>query len=361
MDAEERRERWRALQWMARRGRVLPWRQVEDLARRGIYNEEDREDIHEIERLMTPGHQLPLPGEADFPWADYYERRYGDTYPLLHPRPQERALLAHQVGVMDARHHGSEHYIDRVWRDRVEKKFFQNPPATALVNTTSSAITTLTPIGQGSGDSERNGNNIVVTDISLRVEFVLPAKNSVSPNTTVIRFLVWVNHSCNGGGTNNPNDFIDGTWNAYKDPSTLRNYTILIDEFITLHHNGGAGWGYWNTVLETANTEVYWSAVNKFRDWHLEVAIPVKFSDGVGSSTSITTNNIACGYMADIDNAGAYLNYRLRVRYYDDSALIKGYMESWEAQRNAEILDQQERENLEQPPIVRQEGEYMSN
>ncbi len=160
-------------------------------------------------------------------------------------------------------------------------------------------------IAAGSGESQRIGRKIVVKKVSIKLEWIFLATATSGAAHALGRFILYVDKQANGAAATVA-DILDtpalGVL-AFRDLENVNRFKILADRSYNVTPNCGAGDG---------TTNIYTGGYTN-DEIHVNLNLPVEYSDPVGVLTEIKSNNI--GILLISHGGNVSCRYRTRVRF----------------------------------------------
>ncbi len=190
---------------------------------------------------------------------------------------------------------------------RPEKKFLDSDISDAVVTTgiefgTGDILTVVA----GTGESQRVGRKIMVTNIHLRgvlaLNRIADAATGALPDQ--IRIMVVLDKQCNGAAATAALLLQTDNITSFRNVENIGRFQMLYDKTIALHvvNSGGTG-----AVNDTSETNKLWKV-------NLNVRIPIEYSSTTGAITERCCNNI---FVCQISHTGlmALKIAKARIRY----------------------------------------------
>ncbi len=187
-----------------------------------------------------------------------------------------------------------------------------------FLDDSSSPTGTILKIQQGSGESERIGRRIILTDILWNLTLEMPALAiSTTPLTSeateIFRLVIYLDKQCNGAIANTTTIFEDTDIHSYRNIENASRYTILWDKTVTLTGRVVTAWDGTNDT---------WTVPEVFKrvKYHWKGRIPIEYNQTFtdGRIATIRSNNI--GIIALTENSSAArtaaLYGQMRIRFY---------------------------------------------
>jgi len=166
---------------------------------------------------------------------------------------------------------------------------------------------TLLAISEGTDDSSRIGEHIMISKVYIRLMFNMNEENPAFAYD-VVRVMVVLDKQANGAPINEV-DLLGTAYGPLKFLNTdnAKRFRVLYDESVILKANGAAALNPPGTPLVARDVEV----LDIYLD-HLN--IHTRYNDPMGSITSITSNNIAVIMLPQGNNRTRFYG-EFRVRY----------------------------------------------
>lgn len=184
-------------------------------------------------------------------------------------------------------------FIDRTWAD------------SAVANTGTIPVSSLVPIAQGTGESDRIGHKCVVKSMHCRGVLRLPQTSLGSEAAVRVRMIVVLDKQCNGQATT-VNAVLDSTdINSFRNLSNTQRFQFIHDKTYTLKSQAGCG----DTVDEFAACR-YNIQFNK------KMRVPLEFSSTTGAISELRNNNLVCMLLSDVSTV-ALSTMTFRMRFSD--------------------------------------------
>ncbi|QCW23634.1 MAG: capsid protein [Circoviridae sp.] len=234
---------------------------------------------YERGHIKNRGRQLRKRGKASAK-ATLRERRSG----LLEELIAERAMAA-----------PSRPGVEKKWKDVF---LGQSLGAAGTIVRTSINL-----IAQGTGESERLGRKVTLTQISVRYTLEIPETTAIADASDTIRLIVYLDRQTNGATAGITDILQDDHYLSFNNLDNNQRFLTLMDRTHDLNPQAGYGNG---TTNETA-------AYNYTDSWYKSVDIPVEFSGTAGLIGEITSNNV--GILALTREGLVDITMRTRVRF----------------------------------------------
>jgi len=189
----------------------------------------------------------------------------------------------------------------------VEKKYHDIHRERTDLN--AGVVVQLTEIKQGTGDTERIGNKIIIKNINVRFRFKL---NNAVNRGSAFRMMLVQDLQCNGTEATEA-DLLDGYYDEADPPvfqppglQSFRNldnderFKVLYDKFTTLNHDlvtsGGAS--------DQAQSPV--KKINK------KCNIQINYNNTTGALSEIRSNNLFLFIFSDLEDGTVIIDARLK-------------------------------------------------
>ncbi len=160
-------------------------------------------------------------------------------------------------------------------------------------------------IAAGSGESQRIGRKIVVKKVSIKLEWMENAQSASGLAHELGRFILYVDKQANGA-TAGVADILDtpalGVM-AFRDLENVNRFKILADKTYDVSARSSLGNG---------TTNIYTGGY-VYDEIHINLNLPIEYSDPVGVITEIKSNNL--GILLISHGATCACRYRVRVRF----------------------------------------------
>lgn len=167
---------------------------------------------------------------------------------------------------------------------------------------------TLNVIAQGTGESERIGRKVTLTNIAIRYRWRLPEQDAVADPAQgdTIRLIMYLDKQANGATAAVTDILETAHWQSFNNLANSNRFVILMDKEHTLDYNSlasdGAG------VISSSNARQNYTFYKKCN-------VPLEFSGTNGTIAEIRSNNI--GMLLVSETAIGNLNAKYRLRYSD--------------------------------------------
>lgn len=188
----------------------------------------------------------------------------------------------------------------------VEKKYFDTTKGSATPAATGTILNlSLNLIPQGTTESSRIGRKVIVTNLYLHGQMILPTTNDETATSDTLRLIVYIDKQANGA-TATIGDLLQTTdWRSFRNLSNQERFVFLKDKYYDLNA----------TVNCSATTQTTGDFAFHFKCYK-KLDLPIEFSSTTGAITEIKSNNIG---VACISEGGvAQINYIARIRYTDN-------------------------------------------
>ncbi len=215
-------------------------------------------------------------------------------------------------GFRKKRHHSSKAQIARVVQSilKVEKKHFTIGQVNASISAgwqNVDATVGLFDIQQGSGESQRIGSQIKITNVNWRWNLT----NHIIPTSAVsedVRLMIILDKQCNGASAATALIWSDDDYQGYNNIDNKRRFRTLYDSgTISLKKTGGAGDG---------TTNIFTSDVKNGAVYLKNLDIMIDFDASAAAITDLTSNNLIFA-VASHTGGHAALDSLVRFRYTD--------------------------------------------
>lgn len=225
---------------------------------------------------------------------------YGTTYPrytnnaFVIPRPLQGVVRA--SGAYRRSAPGS-----------VEKKYHDIHRVRGNLNL--GEVIQLCEIKQGTGDTERIGNKLIIKNINVRFRYKL---NTTVNRGSVFRMMLVQDLQCNGTEATEA-DLLDGYYDEANPPvfqppvvQSFRNldnderFKVLYDKFTTLNHD---------LVTSGGASDQSQSAVKKINK---KCNIQINYNNNTGALTEIRSNNLFLFIFSDLEDGTVTVDARLK-------------------------------------------------
>lgn len=183
-------------------------------------------------------------------------------------------------------------------------------------NAAYSTIETLNGIAQGDAMSQRNGNKITVTGLTVRFQCGIDRNSDAAWNTVVtsdsqFRFIIYVDTQFNGAGPAYDDFFQTAPNNlsqefAFNKLENTGRFKILCDKFVTVPNQ---------SMLYNGAT-YHSSGGTRFFKKHFKLNLPIMYGDGTANTAAIRTNNIGIFALCNAQTHRTWA-FRSRLRYLD--------------------------------------------
>ncbi len=187
-----------------------------------------------------------------------------------------------------------------------EKKFHDIATTDAVIAATWSFTAALLTIAQGTGESQRIGRKITITNIGWRFNFELPTSTAATQSADLIRMMLILDKQCNGAAPSVADVLEEDLLIGFNNLSNRKRFRTLMDRSYEIGANGMAGDGTANDTALATIQDTFWKKCN----------IPIEYSGTAGTITEIKSNNILC--LVVTTNGLAGLDGRMRFRYTDN-------------------------------------------
>lgn len=174
----------------------------------------------------------------------------------------------------------------------VEKKFINVQTGNLSPGTTSS-VTALNPIAQGSSDVTRNGDSILAKYIQLSGEVF----GSASSSQDIVRIVLLCDKENRGTAPTYTDVYTDASVHSYLNKENMDRFIILRD---------------WHFTFSTGSKNAF--AFKKF----IRLNTHLKYSGNAGNATDIRQNGLYLMVLG-VDNTNkALVNVNSRIAFYDN-------------------------------------------
>lgn len=188
---------------------------------------------------------------------------------------------------------------------RPEKKFLDVDIANASVSATLEMLPDIVTVAAGTGESQRVGRKIVVTDIYIRGCPVFNESNVHTVGGDCFRLIVVLDKQCNGAEATALTLLQTNAPESYRNVENFARYDFLVDKYFSVNCTAGA---YDGTVAEFADHR------GAMYRKHIRCQIPIEFSSTTGAITERATNNISI-WMISQQAASGFTPAVCRIRY----------------------------------------------
>jgi len=165
---------------------------------------------------------------------------------------------------------------------KYEKKFLDTGLSAGMAEFSTSGVTQqdFVVMASGSGNGQRIGNRITVTNINAHLH-VYTGTNASNPglDNTTVRVIMGIDKQCNGASTSVLDVLQSASPYAFRNMYTLNRFVILKDKFFVINPQ---------VYVSTPNV----SQVGRPLKFSWKGQLPILYSDSTASITNIESNNI---------------------------------------------------------------------
>lgn len=207
----------------------------------------------------------------------------------------------------------------------LEKKWFDVTANTSSWNAAGSGLPchlgydSLVRIPQGDNGDHRNGNKIMVTNVTLRgtcqcVESSNATFTSTTPGDVYFRWFVIIDTQCNGAFPA-VTDIFEETptggeqFDIFNSLLESGRYKVLMDKYVRVP----AAAPMYNSA--SGHTHVPNRLIHFNKSFKLN--LPIHYSDGTANMAAVRTNNIFMLVFNGHDGTNCRVNWRARIRFTD--------------------------------------------
>jgi len=164
---------------------------------------------------------------------------------------------------------------------RYEKKFKDTATSAAMLEFATAGVVqnSFVTMASGSGNGERIGNRITVTNVNAHLLAVTGTSNT-NPglDNTVVRVILGIDKQCNGANTAIGDVLQSASPYSFRNMYTLNRFVILKDKLFVMDP----------TIYMATNS----GQVGRILKFSWKGQLPIMFSDATATISNIETNNL---------------------------------------------------------------------
>lgn len=187
-----------------------------------------------------------------------------------------------------------------------EKKFIDNSGSAQAMPAVGSVTEIIPDIATGTGETERIGRYIKVTNFIIRFDFYLANLANTSLGQDSLRVIIFIDTQTNGAAPGVTDLLESAHYQSFNNLANRKRFRVLTDKFISINSNGGAGDGSTNRTI----------GHSMMTQWVMKKAFPMEYSGTSGATSQRTQNNMYMLLMSSGDTRTT-LTWRARTRFTD--------------------------------------------
>jgi len=182
---------------------------------------------------------------------------------------------------------------------------FHDVPVTGVVSTAGLIFPSLNLILQDTGESERIGRRITITNIGFRLHLLHGSETNAGLTDDTVRLIVYQDKQCNGAAAT-PGQILEGAgFQSFNNLENKSRFRTLMDRTYSMSQNGAAG--------DTINFIT--GEIGTHDEWYKKCNLTIEYGGTAAVITNVRSNNI--GLLAISQNARCNLEGLFRLRYSD--------------------------------------------
>lgn len=187
-----------------------------------------------------------------------------------------------------------------------EKKYLDTTKASTTVTTAGLILNvSLNLIPQDTTESGRIGRKVIIKNLYLHGQIILPSTNTAASTSDIIRIIYYIDKQCNGATAQVTDILTTADFRSFRNLANQERFIILKDKFYDLNAQCQAS----GTAQTTGDLAFHIKMYKK-------LDLPVEFSSTTGAITEIKSNNI--GVLAISEGGVGQVGYTTRIRYTDN-------------------------------------------
>ncbi len=188
----------------------------------------------------------------------------------------------------------------------VETKFHDVNLVDASISQSGTITASINLIAQGTGESQRVGRKITITQINWRFDILLSPSTAAAATSETVRVIMFQDKQANGAGIGTTDLLETDNYQSFNNLANRKRFRTLFDRYYDMNALAGGGDGTTEDYGEMILTDSLYKKVN----------IPLEFDSTAGVITELTSNNIGVLLMSKAGAITAF-NSKIRLRFTD--------------------------------------------